>query len=1014
MSARHGAAGFGVWVGLLTVAFYAWPAGQMYVWAGIGVCSAAAIVVGMVVHRPRRRLPWVLLAAVVLLFCAGDTTYNVLTDVLGQDNPFPSLADVFYLSMYPLLAAALLLFVRYRSGGRDRGSLLDALTLTAGIALLSWIFLIVPYVHDPGLNLLEKLTSIAYPLCDVLCLATLARLLTASTRRAVSVTVLAVGSASLLITDVFYGLIQLNGSWQVGGPTDAGWAVFYAACGVAALHPSMTHLTRPADAAATEVTGRRLILLTSASLIAPAVLFGEKTVANTKVIAVLCAVMFLLVLSRLSGVVKTHRQAVARERGLRRAAAALVAAADVDEVTAAVRTAVAQLLPERADHAVALTIARAGQSIDRRKDWPGHRNAHLVATADLDPAVAVDLAGFPQALCCPLTLDDRPTGGPLAGTLHVAAPGWALRTLQGALEVLSSQAALALERITLADEVHRRNSEAYFRTLILNTADVILILDADDRIRYASPSAAAVLGSDALTGMPFAAIIDPVDRGRVGQMLAQMRDGLPRLEGTDVRAMGPDQESISVEIACRDLRAEPTVAGLVLTLRDVTERRRLEHELTHQAFHDALTGLANRVLFSDRVEHALTRGQRDGTLVGVLFIDLDDFKLVNDSLGHAAGDQLLVAAAQRITGALRAHDTAARLGGDEFAALIEDVDHPAEVEEIAGRVLNALAQPFLIHGEQISGVASIGITTSAEAGTAEDLLRQADLALYEAKGAGKGRWRRYQADLHTAMMQRLELRAALEQAVQQDQLVLQFQPILDLPTGHAVGFEALVRWQHPQRGMIAPAEFIELAEDTGLIVPVGAWVLRQALATAAQWRHTLPDDHALPYMAVNVSARQFRVPDFVDTVRQAIADSGLPPHTLLLEITESLLLKEDERVWTDLAELREIGVRIAIDDFGTGYSSLSYLRHMPIDILKIDKSFIDDMTSSAQQLALVAAIVRLADTLDLRVVAEGIETPAQADTLIRIGCPYAQGYLFSRPIDAADALGWLTHPQLIA
>jgi diguanylate cyclase (GGDEF)-like protein len=513
--------------------------------------------------------------------------------------------------------------------------------------------------------------------------------------------------------------------------------------------------------------------------------------------------------------------------------------------------------------------------------------------------------------------------------------------------------------------------------------------------------------------MPFTSIIDAVDRGQVRQMLGQIRNGLPLLERIDVRALGPDQESISVEIACRDLRDDPTVAGLVLTLRDVTERRRLEHELTHQAFHDALTGLANRVLFSDRVEHALDRAQRNGTLVGVLFIDLDDFKLVNDTLGHAAGDQLLVAAAQRITAALRSHDTPARLGGDEFAALIEDVDHPADLEEIAGRVLNALAQPFLVHGEQVSGVASIGLTTSADAGTAEDLLRQADLALYVAKGAGKGRWRSYQSDLHTAMMQRLEMRTALEQAVQQEQFLLQFQPIVDLPTGHTVGFEALVRWQHPQRGMIAPGEFIDLAEDTGLIVPIGEWVLRQALATAAPWRHALPDG-ALPYLAVNVSARQFDVPGFVETVRQAIARSGLPPHTLLLEITERLLLKEDERVWTDLAQLRDLGVRIAIDDFGTGYSSLSYLRHMPIDILKIDKSFIDDMTSSAQQLALVAAIVQLADTLDLRVVAEGIETPAQLDTLISIGCPYGQGYLISRPIDAAEALGWLTPRHLVA
>jgi diguanylate cyclase (GGDEF)-like protein/PAS domain S-box-containing protein len=411
--------------------------------------------------------------------------------------------------------------------------------------------------------------------------------------------------------------------------------------------------------------------------------------------------------------------------------------------------------------------------------------------------------------------------------------------------VLSSQAALALERVTLTGEINRRNSEAYFRTLIMNASDVILIVDDDQKIRYASPSAAAVLGSDALAGLPVADIIDPADRARLSQVLAEVRTGLPRHEGVDFSAVGPGRQPISVEVTCRDLRDEHTVAGLVLTLRDVTERRRLERELTHQAFHDALTGLANRVLFTDRVEHALTRSHRDGNVLGVLFIDLDDFKLVNDTLGHAVGDQLLVAVAERITDAMRPHDTAARLGGDEFAGLIEDAHHPAEVEQIAERICAALAQPFTVNGETVNGVASIGVTTTAEAATAEaataeDLLRQADLALYLAKGAGKGQWRTYQADLHTAMVQRMELRAALDDAVAQQQFLLLYQPIVDLATGEAVGFEALVRWQHPERGIIGPGEFIALAEDTGLIVPIGRWVIQQALHTAAGWQRTLP------------------------------------------------------------------------------------------------------------------------------------------------------------------------------
>jgi diguanylate cyclase (GGDEF)-like protein len=448
-------------------------------------------------------------------------------------------------------------------------------------------------------------------------------------------------------------------------------------------------------------------------------------------------------------------------------------------------------------------------------------------------------------------------------------------------------------------------------------------------------------------------------------------------------------------------------------VRDVTERRQLERELTHQAFHDSLTGLANRVLFRDRVEHAVARAQRDSGLVGVLFIDLDDFKVVNDTLGHAVGDQLLIAVAERIAGVLRPHDTAARLGGDEFAALIEDTGSAQDIEQTAERIVNALSAPFTVDGETVSGVASVGVGTTADASEASELLRQADLALYVAKGEGKGRWRRYQSDLHTTLVERLELRGALDQALHEDQFLLHYQPIVDLASGVPVGFEALVRWQHPTHGMIPPGQFIEVAEESGLIVPIGSRVLEQAIAAAAGWQRRLPPGRA-HYVSVNVSARQFRTPGFVDQVTRVLDASGVAPGTLMLEITESLLLRDDDQVWADLNALRERGVRLAIDDFGTGYSSLSYLRTMPIDVLKIDKSFIDDMVASRQQRAVVAAIVRLAETLDLRVVAEGIEQNDHRDLLRRMGCPLGQGYLFARPLPEDEAFAMLAGQRLAA
>ncbi len=1012
---------YGAWMTLLTGAVYAFPGWHTVLWSAIGLSSAVAVVVGVIAARPRRRGPWLLLAGALVTFSAGDTTYDVLTGVMGQDNPFPSAADVCYLAMYPLLAAGLLGFIRCRTAKGDRASLLDALTVTAGVTLLSWVFLIDPYVRSTDLSVLEKATSIAYPLGDVLILAILARLLAGGGRRTRAVELLGIGTASLLVADVIYGLIQINGSWQTGTAVDLGWVLFYAACGAAALHPSMRQLTRPRSDQPGEGNSRRLALLALTSLIAPAVLLEESAtgaVRDGPIIAVLSGVMFLLVLWRLAGVAASHRQAVARERGLRQASAALVSAADGEDVAAAVRTAVGHLLPPDMDHGVILVVSDGDElrPVGPDRGWRlrdttgflstwaealGTRAVRLLPTGDLGTTLAAELPGLEATLMCPLALGDRPSGDPLVGFVLVAAEEFTLVALQDSLQVLASQAALALERIALTAEVNRRNSEVYFRTLVQNASDVIVIVDDDDRVRYASPSADTVFDSELLADLPLGELVHPQDRDRVQAALRQIRAGGARNHSDDWRILRADGTCVEVEVTCRNLREDRTVHGLVLTLRDVTERRELERQLTHRAFHDSLTGLANRVLFQDRVAHAVSRAGRDGAVIGVLFLDLDDFKVVNDTLGHSSGDELLVAVAQRLTGVLRPHDTAARLGGDEFAALIEGATSPAELEEVAERIVRALASPFAIDRGLAGGGASVGVATTVEAAGAEELLRHADLALYAAKTAGKGQWRRYQATLHTAMVERMELRAALEQAITDGDFTLRYQPIVYLDRGDLAGFEALVRWQHPTHGLIPPNQFIEVAEESGLIVPLGRWVLEQALVEAAGW--TPGHGQRRPYVSVNVSARQVRAGGFVEGVRAALAGSGLPPQLLMLEITESLLLRDDQQIFADLAALHELGVKIAIDDFGTGYSSLSYLQQFPIDVLKIDKSFIDSTTASAKQTALVEAIIRLAGTLDLQVIAEGIEDIAQRDVLTRMGCPLGQGYLFARPLTATEA-----------
>jgi len=960
---------FGGWMAALVLTFWLAPAGQPVLRLAAGLSAVAAIAWGLRFNRASDRTPWRWLAVAISLSSAGAFA--------GVVSPnLHDLGDALIIAAYPVLAAVLLIFIRRRSGtSRDRAALLDALVVTAGGALLAWTFLLDPRLAE------RDWVMLAYPLGDLLCLGVLTRLLTASGRKLASGGLLGAGLVAMLAADVGYEL-----GWLSGDVAALGRFALYAGAGLAALHPSMTLLSVPADDQPSEPGRWRVALL---GLVAPAVLLG----AGPTVVAVLSALIVLLVLLRMAGIMANHRQALARERGLRQASAALVSAADVDAVGDAVRVAVAQLLPPDTPHGVVLAMAVPDESPPVK---PVERWAGIVPTRDLDWAVAVRLNQFSTTLRCPMVLSDRPAGEPLVGVLHVGGPESALPRLQRAVEVLAGQAALALERIQLSDEVIRRNSETYFRTLVQNTADVILIVDDDLFIRYASPSAARVFGAD--PGKSYLAEwIDPDDHG----LLASPHDGV------DLR--GP--ADVLLEMHVSDLRDEPTVAGLVITLRDVTQQRRLERELTHQAFHDAMTGLANRVLFHDRLEHALARGARDGSVVGVLFIDLDDFKIVNDTLGHAVGDTLLIEVANRIAGALRADDTAARLGGDEFAALIENVQDPGAVEETANRILAALAPPVVVDAEtSLHAVASIGITTTPEADTADELLRQADLALYVAKGAGKNQWRRYQAHLHGAMVERLELRSALDHAVNEGHFLLAYQPIVDLATQEPVGFEALVRWYHPTKGVVAPAEFIEVAEESGLIVPIGRWVLQQALHTVGQWRRALPRARA-PYVSVNVSVRQFREAGFVDEILQALAYAGVPPEALMIELTETLLAGEHETVWRDLAALREHGVRVAIDDFGTGYSSLGYLRRRPIDVVKIDKMFIDDMVESQQQLALVTGIVSLAQSLGLTVIAEGIESAVHRDLLARLGCPFGQGYLWSAPVDGTEALAQMSNGE---
>jgi diguanylate cyclase (GGDEF)-like protein/PAS domain S-box-containing protein len=554
-----------------------------------------------------------------------------------------------------------------------------------------------------------------------------------------------------------------------------------------------------------------------------------------------------------------------------------------------------------------------------------------------------------------------------------------------------------VEERTAAEQALRA-SEERFRSLVQNSSDVISIVDADGGVRYHSESVRRVLGYDPaelVDGDPLS-LVHPDDRERVARFVteAALRPGVTAAETWRVRHR--DGTWLHSETVAANLLEDPNVRGLVLNTRDVSDRKELEAQLVHQAFHDGLTGLANRTLFAERVEHALAHAAR-GELA-VLFIDLDDFKHVNDSLGHAAGDQLLVAAARRIQGCLRPTDTAARLGGDEFAVLLERVTNAEAAEAIAGRVLDTLHQPFGLNGRTIPIKASLGVATGRPGvDDVEELLRNADVAMYAAKAGGKDRYELFRPDMHADMLARLELETELRHATERDQLVLHYQPIVELVSGRITRVEALVRWSHPTKGMLPPPAFIPLAEEKGLIGPIGHWVLQQACRQARRWHDQFPDAAPLA-IHVNLSGRQLEEQRLVGEVTGALEASRLSPKLLTLEITESVLVTDIEVMSGRLRELKGLGVQLAIDDFGTGYSSLSYLRRFPIDMLKIDKAFVDGIGRGREDTALAHAIVKLSHTLQLHTVAEGIEEADQAAHLAALGCQDGQGYHFARPL----------------
>jgi diguanylate cyclase (GGDEF)-like protein/PAS domain S-box-containing protein len=980
----------------------------VWVLAGVGVASSLLLATRH--QRLGDPLATWLLAAGITLLCLGQAV-----GLTGA--PSPSFADLPRLLAYPAIAMAVIAFQRDRIR-HDRASMLDALVLTVAAAQAGWLSLVEPVLYDSSADLATMAVTGAYPLGDLLVLGVVARLGFA-----------VIGSRDTAARLIGLGL-AIGVAAEVGAAvTDMpaltiGWLPGFALLVLAVQHPSMATTPGILRTAPLVSPWRFVILLGLACLVSPILVLTHPVGDQLSIAAVVlggAGLLFTLALLRILSLLGHLRSALRREHVLREATAALVGAADRSGVRDAALDAAVDLVDQPGSRAWRIdgdpggTIAQATDDLDV---------ATFLDAADLtlfpNAATGIDVLSGPSMLHATLGVPSTqslvlvalPARGPAREAAVVAAELPPSLLTIASLESLAKTMALALDRLDVGEVMLERRSERRLRLMLQYASDVICILDHDLTIVHVTPAVEPIVGMPApeLLGMNWLDVVADSDREVARDLVSLAQGGRPARG--EVRLNSEDGHTRHVDAVVIHVVDEDLI-GFVITCHDVTERHELEQQLTHQAFHDALTGLANRALFRDRLGHAMARARGAGSY-GVLFVDLDDFKTVNDSLGHAAGDTLLREMTTRLRGCLREGDTAARLGGDEFAILLEDVEDDDHCVTIADRLLEALAEPFHVDGTEVTTGASIGIAIGHGGHSApEDLMRNADLALYDAKNHGKNRYAVFAPTMHEAALARLSLTSDLRHAIERDEITVYYQPLVDLETGTIKGLEALARWKHPEHGLLLPGQFISLAEETGLIIPLGRKVLRTALFEAVGWQRRHPEHQKL-HMAVNVSGRQLLEPTIVEDVKSAINDSGIDPTTVVLEITESVLLPGDGTMINRLHALSALGLALYIDDFGTGYSSLSYLQMLPVDGLKLAQEFVETLPGGDTEAGLVRTIRNLADTLGLStVIAEGIEKPEQWRSLLSLGYSVGQGFHLAVPMPAEripDFLSGMNRP----
>ncbi|MGE0878502.1 MAG: putative bifunctional diguanylate cyclase/phosphodiesterase [Acidimicrobiia bacterium] len=1102
------------------------------VFLALGLYCPIAIVRGVKLWQPVRR-PWVLWAVAMSCFELAAILAFLLPSFIGHEPSYPSIAEVVNAVGYVFAIAAMHSLVRSRSHHRDPTNLMDALIAVGGIGVVWWLWVIVPYASDTTVSALARGTDATFSLLWLVLGSFTARFAIGSAAR---------NRAYYFVVGAMVSGFAAEITLVAWGGAQEGFPLFlnvvcaacvYVCLTAAALHPSMRSLSDPEVVAVGRMSRKRFLFLTTSSLLVPATLAVKWQGSMLELIGIEAGwlLLTLLTLRRLAGLASTQEDLAATERLLHDAAEELASCTTRPQILEAANRALAALVARDGPHWTATVESMGGQMVVRSSlalsseaptvleltpgeveqlahgvaiTHEGQNGARPIVVAPLQiegdgtGALAVELtrwqlltrdrikslaravalawnstvtieeeqrrrseqrfrALIEQSNDLVIVLDDarRPLFvSPAVGRLlgfdphgfdvfeHVyptdrTALGAALDDASNsrrdpggrAVRLVHAQGYVRWFEISAADFTSDREiggvvltardvtdrkhaedrvvaSEARFRSLVQHSSDLVVLLDADTNVHYVSPSIIPVLGYElgSVNDTPLFELVHPEDTPAFVQLLGTIEPGTTRM--MELRLQSASAEWHVFEATFTDLRHDPNIEGIVLNGHDVTTRKVLEGDLWHRALHDGLTGLGNRIVLKERLEAAIKSPCVDGLVHALLFIDLDDFKTVNDSLGHAAGDFLLQVAAHRIDASVGREATAARLGGDEFAVLLEQVTHE-ETEAIAGRVLDSMVDPITVDGVSISSTVSIGIAYySGEDKDADVMLRDADAAMYYAKSRGKGRFEVFDHAMHAHALERLHLKGMLKGVVERQELRTFYQPIVDMHSGRILGFESLMRWEHPSRGLVPPIAFIPLAEETGEIVEMGLWLMRDSLRQLAEWQREFL--HVQPLgMSLNLSGRQLDDDRFPGELAAALSAEGLNPADVTIELTESRPITSPEAI-ARLHRIADLGVHLAADDFGSGEASYAALQSHPYTVVKVDRSLVQGLGTGAHERAVaqLRSISDLAKNLGYRTVVEGVEDASQLQVLASLGFDRAQGFYFGRPVpkEAATAL----------